>query len=107
DVGLFNLPPYTFNYRHALPNKLFEFIQARLCIVISNSVEMKKIVEDYGLGVVSTGYSADELVTSLRQLSKSEIARYKNNAHNAAKSLSAEKYYEFYRREVRALMGGI
>ena len=29
DIGLYILPPANFNARHALPNKLFEFVQGR------------------------------------------------------------------------------
>ena len=34
DVGLYMLRPSTFNTYMALPNKIFEFIQARLVIAI-------------------------------------------------------------------------
>lgn len=44
DLGLFIVEPVNFNYTHALPNKFFEFIQARLGIVIGPSPEMKRIV---------------------------------------------------------------
>ena len=44
DIGLFILSPINFNYYHALPNKLFEFIQARLAIAVSPSPEMARIV---------------------------------------------------------------
>ncbi len=53
DMGIFILEPVNFNYTHALPNKLFDFVQARLGIGISPSIEMKKIVEKYQLGVVA------------------------------------------------------
>jgi len=104
DVGLFNLPPYTFNYKYALPNKIFEFIQARLCLVISNSTEMKKVVEEHKLGLVSNGHSVEDLVDCLDQLDKVKIEEYKKNADNAAKSLSAENYYTLYQNEIYALL---
>jgi len=40
DVGLFLLEPTNFNYLHALPNKFFEFLQARLAVAIGPSPEM-------------------------------------------------------------------
>ena len=48
DVGLYVLPPTSFNHLHALPNKIFEFVQARLAIAIGPSPEMARIVEEYG-----------------------------------------------------------
>ncbi|MBI4474324.1 MAG: hypothetical protein HY646_16765, partial [Acidobacteria bacterium] len=52
DVGVFLLPPVSFNKKYALPNKFFEFIQARLAIVIAPSPEMAKIVRQFDLGLV-------------------------------------------------------
>ena len=34
DIGIFLLLPHIFNYKMALPNKLFEFIQGRLAVAI-------------------------------------------------------------------------
>src|SRR5690606_23103712 len=84
DVGLYNLPGNTFNCRFALPNKLFEFIQARLCIVISNSPEMRKVVDSYELGVVSEGDSIDDLLKCLNQLDMETINFYKKKSDEAA-----------------------
>ena len=49
DIGLFLLPPVNFNYAHALPNKFFEFVQARLAVAIGPSPEMARLVELYGV----------------------------------------------------------
>ena len=103
DIGLFNLSPYTFNYLHALPNKLFEFIQARLCIVVSNSPEMRKVVEQYNLGLVSKGFSADELYDCLKNIDMNQINNFKINADKAAEKLSAEKYYQYYLDTLKSL----
>ena len=103
DIGLYNIPGNGFNQLNSLPNKLFEFIQARLCIVISNSPEMKKIVEQYDLGFVSEGCSAEELYNCLKNISIQQINNCKRNANDAAEKLSAEKYYQFYIDAIKAL----
>ena len=49
DIGFYILQPTNFNGYNALPNKFFEFIQARLAIAIGPSPEMSKYVKTYNL----------------------------------------------------------
>lgn len=96
DIGIFLLPPTNFNYTHALPNKLFEFIQAKLAIAISPSPEMKKIVEKYNLGVVSDDFTPENLAEKIKSLTKEDIVKFKSNSIHAASLESAEVYKKVY-----------
>lgn len=91
DIGLFLLEPINFNYTHALPNKLFDFIQARLGIAIGPSLEMAKVVQQFDLGVVSKSFSPQDLAYEILKLDKEDIRKYKMNAHRHAKILSEEE----------------
>ncbi len=91
DIGVFLLPPINFNYANTLPNKLFDFIQARLAIAIGPTPEMKEIVDNYDIGLVSDDFTALSLATKLQRISKEDIIRFKQNACKAAIELSAEK----------------
>ena len=84
DIGLFILEPVNFNYANALPNKFFEFIQARLAIAIGPSPEMKKIVEVEHNGIVTLTFEEDEMAQSLNALSRNEIQLMKENSHRVA-----------------------
>ncbi len=90
DVGLFLLPPVNFNYRFALPNKFFEFVQARLAVAIGPSPEMAGVIEAYDLGVVSTSFEPRAMAAVLGGLSDRDIRRYKAAANIAARELSFE-----------------
>jgi len=90
DIGLFLLPPNNFNYRHALPNKFFEFIQARLAIAIGPSLEMKHYVDKYSLGVCSDSFSPFDLAHELNILSSNKIRQFKLNVDKAALELNFE-----------------
>ncbi|MBR5016897.1 MAG: capsular biosynthesis protein, partial [Spirochaetia bacterium] len=77
-------------YKYALPNKFFEFVQARLAIAIGDSFEMKQYVKKYDLGIAADENSAEALAKEIIKLSKDDIMRYKQNAHKYARELSAE-----------------
>ncbi|MBL6448338.1 hypothetical protein JMN32_18640 [Fulvivirga sp. 29W222] len=94
DIGMFLLEPVNFNYTFALPNKLFEFIQARLAVAIGPSVEMAKVVKKYQCGIVSADFTPKALANELKQLTTQDIDTMKANCSNAAMDLSAEKNAE-------------
>jgi hypothetical protein len=89
DVGVYLLEPTSFNHRHALPNKLFEFIQARLAIAIGPSPEMAAIVAERGLGIVAPSFAPDDLARALTALDADAIRAFKRASHAAADSLNA------------------
>lgn len=90
DIGIFMLHPGAFNYRYSLPNKLFEYIQARLAVAIWPSPEMKRIVLDEDIGVVSSEYTNNSMTECLRQVTEQDIRRFKANSGNVARRYSAE-----------------
>lgn len=90
DVGLFLCPPSTFNLRHALPNKLFEFIQARLAVIIGPSPEMEAVVRLHGVGLVAEDFDAESTARLLADLTPERILEMKEASHRAAESLGAE-----------------
>ena len=94
DVGVFLLPPVNFNYRHALPNKLFEFVQARIAVAIGPSPEMARLVERYGLGVVADDFSPRALASRLAGLDAESVRQTKLRADLAARALSADRARE-------------
>ena len=85
DIGFYALQNVVPNQEFALPNKFFEFIQARLAIAIWPSVEMANILKKYKLGVVSDQFCNEGLATKLNALSADDINIYKNNANIAAR----------------------
>ena len=91
DIGLYILKPGNFNQKHALPNKFFEFIQARLAVAIGPSPEMAKIVRENDLGVVAKDFAPESLAEEIKKLTAEDIMRFKRNSHKVAKELSAQK----------------
>jgi hypothetical protein len=90
DIGIFLIPPINFNYANTLPNKIFDFIQARLAIAIGPTPEMASIVRQYDLGVVSEDFTPKSLAKQLNTLTTEQIQEFKNHSNKAAIELSAE-----------------
>jgi hypothetical protein len=51
--------------RYASPNKLFEFIQARLPVVTTPNYEMKNLIQKYQLGVVAKDFSVSSFAQAI------------------------------------------
>lgn len=104
DIGIYILPPLNFNNINALPNKFFEFIQARLAIAIGPMVAMSEIVKEYKLGVVSEKFTSDSLASAIKTMSKDEIFQCKKRSESIAMKFSAEKNKEIMLTEIKKLL---
>lgn len=91
DIGFFYVEPSTLNLLHCLPNKFFEFIQARLAVVIGPSPNMAEIVRQFDCGLISEGFTVDSMVETLRSLTPEIVDRMKRNSDRAARELCYEK----------------
>jgi hypothetical protein len=98
DVGVFLVPPVNFNLRFALPNKFFEFVQARLLVAVGPSPEMARLVREHDLGVVAADFRPATLAATLAGLSLADIERFKHNAHRAAAVLNSDQTDALVRR---------
>ena len=104
DIGLFLLQPSNFNLQYTLPNKLFEFIQARLAVAVTPTA-MRQIVEKYDCGCVSDGFSLQSMAQKLNALTVEKIMYYKNQSDKAAQELNAEVNGHKIREIVHELIG--
>lgn len=105
DIGVFLLPPVNFNYANTLPNKLFDFIQARLAIAIGPTPEMAEIVNHYDIGVVAENFTAKALANKLSTLTTEKLNGFKLNAEKAAIELTAERNKEKLEEIIGSLLG--
>ncbi|MBO6523477.1 MAG: glycosyltransferase [Balneolaceae bacterium] len=104
DVGIYILEPNSFNNKYALPNKIFEFIQARLAVAIGPSPEMKKLVVKNEIGIVAEDFSPEALAERIRKLDAENINRYKKNSDVTAKKINSETNMKLLDREVSKLL---
>ncbi|MEY1640035.1 glycosyltransferase [Tenuifilum osseticum] len=53
------------NYRYALPNKLFDYLAAHVPVLVSDLPEMKRVVEEYGIGIVAQSRKPIDLANQI------------------------------------------
>jgi glycosyltransferase involved in cell wall biosynthesis len=104
DIGIYILPPLNFNNISALPNKFFEFIQARLAVAIGPMVAMAEIVKDHHIGTVSEEFTSVSLANAIKKMSKEEIYECKKRSEKAAHEFSSEKNKEIIVTGIKKLL---
>ncbi len=68
DVGLCLIEPLSLSYEYALPNKVFEYMMARIPALVSDLPALRELVTRHPFGViVDRSLPADEIVAALRQ----------------------------------------
>jgi hypothetical protein len=89
DVGVYSLPRLTPNHWLMLPNKIFDFVQARLGVVFASAPETDRLITEHDLGAIAPDASATALRDTLATLTSERVREIKENAHQAAKALSS------------------
>ncbi len=90
DLGVFLYPLRTLSHLYHLPNKFFDFVQARLGLVFSPAPEIDAHIAEYGIGIITADTTADALVDALRDLTADDVTRFKAAADRSARALSSE-----------------
>jgi hypothetical protein len=106
DVGIYALPPLTPNHRLALPNKIFDFIQARLAVVFATAQETDRLISEHELGVIVPDATAGAMRNTLAALSEHDVSVYKQNVDTAAKVLNSAEDSAMVRTVVGNLLNG-
>ena len=94
DLGISLEEDLGLNYKYALPNKLFDYIQAQVPVLVSNLPEMRQIVLKYNLGEVVSSRNPKQLASQIQNILKKEKVFYKNQLEKARKELIWEQEKE-------------
>ena len=104
DVGIHILPPATFNHAWALPNKIFDYIQARLGVIVGPSPEMARIVKRGQNGAVAGNFSAQALTRLIDRLDVPIVTSWKRASDRAAQELSAAPQTAVWRSAIEEMI---
>lgn len=104
DIGAYLLPPLNFNFANALPNKVFDFIQARLALIFGPTPEVANVVNESGIGIITDGFTSEDLSTALRSLTPQHIKDFKERSHILAQQVRADIEVQGWKLAVDAVM---
>lgn len=104
DIGLYLMSIPNLNNYIAIPNKIYEFIQARLCCVVSPTIELKRIVNENNVGIVSCDFTSEVMAAEIKKLSANQIFEYKYACNIAAKQLSSDENLKLIREYVKDVL---
>lgn len=92
DLGLSIEEDIGLNYRFALPNKLFDYIQAEVPVLVTNLPEMAAVVTRYQIGEITGSLEPEKLAGRINSALFDEEKRqkWKNNLKVAASELTWE-----------------
>lgn len=93
DIGISIIENLSLSYYYALPNKMFEYIQAGIPVVSSSFPQMKEVIDKYKVGIYIDPENIEEIINVLNNLLNNNELRenLKRNCIIAAKELNWDK----------------
>jgi glycosyltransferase involved in cell wall biosynthesis len=93
DAALILYYPRSANYANCLPNGFFQAVTAELPLLYPELREIKKLAEQYGLGVAIDPQSAESIRAGVAELltNRERLLMFKRNLRAARQELSWEK----------------
>jgi len=90
DAGIFLLPPVVYNYKHAMPNKLFDFIMAGLGVIIAPSPAMADFLKPHGNSWIAEDFTAESMARLLNSLTPEDLAAKRAASLKLRENLNSE-----------------
>ncbi len=90
DIGIFLLSDSTTHAHFAMPNKIFEYMQAGLMIMTSDLPEIRRVIEAAGNGLVLADGTPRTIAAALAGLKPTTIDKYKRASLESARTLNFE-----------------
>lgn len=91
-VGVVLTVPISNNYKYTVSNKIFEYVQARIPVILSDTPEHKYLNDKYRLGIIVESVSPKLIAEAINKffMDKDFYIYYKNKLEEASKELCWE-----------------
>lgn len=90
DVGAYVFAPRNFNLANTLPNKTFDYVQARLGQISGPTPDIAGLLTSNGLGAVTDWFDTESFARCLQGITREDVESWKRNAALHAHALSDE-----------------
>lgn len=100
DIGISLEEDLGLNYRFALPNKIFDYIQAEVPILVSNLPEMKQVVLDHKVGDIIEKRNATSLAIQIQKMHEIDYTSF-------LKKAKKELIWEHQEKELLAIFSNL
>jgi glycosyltransferase involved in cell wall biosynthesis len=106
DASLILYYPRSQNYLHALPNGFFQSVAAGLPLLYPPLPEIRRLAQQYKLGIEIEPTSAESIRESILKLIESpeRMRRYRNNAKIASQELSWEREEQILKQLIERVL---
>ncbi len=104
DIGIILAPPLNFNYIYGLPNKLYDYVQARIGVLTSPTIEIARVVEEHRLGIGGDDFTSEGMARKFATHTEEHVHQFKLQSHAVAHELSAEKNEMIFDQLVRDVL---
>lgn len=105
DVGVMALPQNSVHQRFALPNKIFEYMMAGLAVLISDSQNMRDIIDRNRCGDVFENLEPESIAQTINALTPDRVNDFKRASLNAVETLNWETEFETLRASIDMVLG--
>jgi glycosyltransferase involved in cell wall biosynthesis len=106
DLGLSLDKDTNLNYRYSLPNKIFDYIHAGVPLFVSDLPEIREIVEQFGVGVITPDHEPRHMASRITEMLSNEplMKMWKENTKLAAEKLCWEEEEKVLQEVYRKLL---
>ena len=81
----------SLNHEYCMPNKLFEYIMGGVPVLVSNTFEQRKVVQQFGIGEIATVLTPEAIRTGVRKLLSSNKSKFKEGLDQARQEYCWER----------------